>query len=50
LLDDLYGQSIIKDEYKIHKCDMVMTNDIKVQCKKAAKSAKYKHGDLVQLA
>jgi hypothetical protein len=50
LLDDLFGQSIQGKFYKIHKCDMTITKDIKVTCKEAAKTVEYKHGDLKQLA
>jgi hypothetical protein len=50
LLDDLYGQSVENDVYTIHKCDMVITKDIKMTCKKSANNKKYQYGKLTQLA
>lgn len=50
LLDDLYGHSIVGSTFSIHDCDMLITNDINVSCKKAAKDVKYQHGDLKVIA
>ena len=50
ILDDLYGQSIAGNTYSIHDCDMLITNEINVDCKKAAKDVKYQFGELKQIA
>ena len=50
VLDEMYGQSINGKTYNIHLCDLIITTDIKVKCKEAAKSITYTHGDLKQVA
>lgn len=46
----MYGQSINGKSYNIHVCDLLITLDVKVRCKEAAKSITYAAGDLKQIA